>query len=149
MKPSLILSTKSPWSPTICPLTSIQYSVCSPWQALNSGVTPCAKRFLSPATIRDPFVETFDITNTDPNQDADHIFVNTWAKRAFVGSTMLLRLAYLNEIGLTEETLDGKPVSGQLYDSYDAYGADESRTQSVPRHVACSIDETDEPGAYA
>lgn len=52
----------------------------------------------------DLFVETFNITDDNRFQDAEHIFFNTWSKRAFVGSTLALRLAYLDQIGLAEAT---------------------------------------------
>ncbi len=53
----------------------------------------------------DLFVETFEITTNDRFHVATHIFFNTWSKRAFVGSTLALRLAYLEQIGLAEAEL--------------------------------------------
>ncbi len=65
-------------------------------------------RELIPVPGYDPdlFVETFEITYDDRFQDATHIFFNTWSKRAFVGSTVALRLAYLEQIGMAEATLN-------------------------------------------
>lgn len=59
----------------------------------------------------DTFIESFDITDTNNSHTASHIWVNTWSKRAFVGSTFALRLAYLAELGLSEPQLNAQPAA--------------------------------------
>ena len=74
---------------------------------LQFGIYTLQETVPVPGYDPDPFVQTFILTNTDPNQDSPHIFFNTWAKRAFIGSTMLLRQEYLAQIELADATLDG------------------------------------------
>ncbi len=57
----------------------------------------------------DPFVETFELTETDCYHVAEHMWKNTWTKRAFVGSTYALRLDYLREIGIAESQMYPEP----------------------------------------
>ena len=69
---------------------------------LQFGIYTLQETIPVPGYDLDPFVETFMLTNTDPNQEAEHIFLNTWAKRAFLGSTVVLRVAHLDEIAMRE-----------------------------------------------
>lgn len=75
-------------------------------QELPLGRYTLAEATPIPGYDPDTFIETFNITNTNNFHVATHTWMNTWSKRAFVGSTFALRLDYLAQIGLAEPMLN-------------------------------------------
>ncbi|MEM8678561.1 MAG: dockerin type I domain-containing protein, partial [Planctomycetota bacterium] len=87
---------------------------------LPLGSYTLEETFPIPGYDPDTTVVSFNLTDTDPFFNVEDPFVNTWSKRAFVGSTYAARQAYLESIGLTLNTQELAPVDDAVLIPADA-----------------------------